>query len=227
MEITNKTEHDPVTDLYTADAIMRWALLASEEVVGEKGMRVVLRDAGLERFIGNYPPEELTPSGNITFGDYAALNASLLSFFGRAGKSMVLRAGRVSQIKGIDQYSALFKAIGALTTAAVKLLPVPTQLKMGMEVQQKVLRDIGKSVGQEQRTRVEDRGDKLAYIDETCAMCAGKQSDQPMCRLFTGALQESIRWLTDKEFEIMEVECRAMGAPACVWEVSKTPASTP
>lgn len=223
MEIKNKTEHDPVADLYTADAIMRWALLAAEQVVGEKGLMVVLRDAGLERFIGNYPSEELTPSGNITFGDYAALNASLLNFFGRAGKSMVLRTGRVSQKYGQEQYSALFKVIGALTTAAVKVLPTATQLKMGLEVQQKVLRDIGKSVGQEQRTRVEDRGDKLAYIDETCAMCAGKQSDKPMCWLFTGALQEGMRWLTGKEFEIIEVECRAMGAPACVWEVSKKP----
>jgi predicted hydrocarbon binding protein len=223
MEIRNKTEHDPVADLYIADAIMRWALLAAEEVVGEKGLRVVLRDAGLERFIGNYPPEELTSSGNITFGDYAALNASLLSFFGRAGKSMVLRAGRVSQAHGREQYSALFKVIGALTTAAVKMLPISAQLKMGLEVQQKVFRDISKSAGQEQILRVEDRGDALAYVDETCAMCAGKQSDQPMCWLFTGALQEGMRWLTGKEIEVIEVECRAMGAPACVWEVNKTP----
>jgi len=34
---------------------------------------------------------------------------------------------------------------------------------------------------------------------------------------------EGVRWLTGKEFEVEEVECRATGAPACVWEISKTP----
>ncbi|MCP4542761.1 MAG: 4-vinyl reductase, partial [Chloroflexi bacterium] len=54
LEIKAKSEHDPAADIDLVDALMRWALLASEEVVGEKGLRIVLRDAGLERFIGNY-----------------------------------------------------------------------------------------------------------------------------------------------------------------------------
>jgi predicted hydrocarbon binding protein len=57
-------------------------------------------------------------------------------------------------------------------------------------------------------------------------MCAGKLADTPICWLFTGSLEESLRWLTGKEFEIVEVECRAAGAPACVWEVPKTPKPT-
>ena len=64
MEIRDKAEHDPVTDIYNTDAYMRWALMAAEEVIGEKGLAVVLRDAGLERFIDNYPPEEVEkPTG--------------------------------------------------------------------------------------------------------------------------------------------------------------------
>jgi hypothetical protein len=30
-----------------------------------------------------------------------------------------------------------------------------------------------------------------------------------------------MRWATGKEAEIEEVECRAMGAPACVWVIGK------
>jgi predicted hydrocarbon binding protein len=220
MEITDRAEHDPVADLYQVDAYMRWALLAAEEVVGKSGLSVVLRDAGLERFIDNYPPEELKPSGNITFGDYAAFNASLLSFFGRAAKSMVLRIGRLSTHRAIEQQGSLF---GVAVMVASKVLPIPTQLKMGMEKMQDGFRKLSQSAGQDQRQRVEDRGDKLAYIIETCTMCAGKQASGPICWLFTGALQESGRWLTGKEFEVEEVECRAMGAPACVWEISKIP----
>ena len=91
MEIKDKP-NDPNASLYLVDAYMRWALLAAEEVVGKQGLHVLLRERGLERFIDNYPPELLKISSTITLGDYAQLCAGLLTFFGRAGKSMVIRS---------------------------------------------------------------------------------------------------------------------------------------
>lgn len=122
MEIKNKPEHDPVSSLKIVDAYLRWALLAAEEVVGAQGMNVVLRPAGLERVINNLPPNELKATGNYSFGDYATLNAALLSFFGRAAKSMVLRIDRLSAKQGIDQQGAMF---GLAALPASKLLPYP------------------------------------------------------------------------------------------------------
>ena len=133
---------------------------------------------------------------------------------------MVLRIGRLSTNHSIKQQGEIF---GVAITLASRVLPIPTQLEVGLKNMQKGLRKISQTVGQELHIQLQDRGDKLAYIDETCAFCAGKQSTQPMCWSFTGSLQEGGRWLTGKEFEIVEVECRAMGAPACVWEISKTP----
>jgi predicted hydrocarbon binding protein len=221
VKIENKPEHDPITDLYTADAYMRWALLAAEEVIGKQGLAVVLREAGLERFINNYPPEELmTPSRDITFGDYAAFNAALFDFFGRAGKSMVLRIGRLSTRRSIERQGEVFNIAAVV---ASKVLPVPMQIKIGLENIQKGFRKLSQSVGQDQRLRVEDRGDKLAYVTEDCPMCAGKLADEAICWLWTGSLKEAAQWLTGKEFEVVQVECRAMGDPACVWEIGKTP----
>jgi predicted hydrocarbon binding protein len=220
MEITDRTEHDPVADLYMADAYMRWALLAAEEVVGKRGLSIVMRDAGLERLIDNYPPNELKLSGDVTFRDYTALNAGLFSFFGRAGKSMVLRIGRLSSQRAIEQQGALFNVAA---TVASKVLPLPTQLKMGLENMQDGFHKLYQPTGRDVRLRLEDRGDRLAYVAIDCPCCAGKQADAPMCWLWVGVLQESIHWLTGRDFEVQEVECRAMGAPACVWEISKTP----
>lgn len=220
MDIKPKADYDPVADLYMVDAYMRWALLAAEEVVGHQGLTIVLRQAGLERLINNYPPSELKLSGMLSYGDYASLSAGLLTFFGRAGKSMVLRIGRISAKHGIDQQGALF---GLGVMLAAKVLPVPTQLKMGLETIQSGFQKLANSVGQELHLRVEDRGDKWAYVAPECAMCAGKQADAAICWLFNGTLQESLHWQTGKDFDIQEVECRALGAPACVWEVSKTP----
>ncbi len=70
---------------------------------------------------------------------------------------------------------------------------------------------------------VEDRGERWAYVAETCPMCAGKEANDRICWIFNGGLMEGTHWQTGKDFEIEEVECRANGGQACVWEVSKKP----
>ena len=220
MDVKSKAEHDAVADLVMLDSYMRWALLAAEEVVGEKGLAIVLREAGLEQLIGNYPPNEDTTSFGLTFGDYASLFAGLLNFYGRAGKSMLLRVGRVSSRHAIEQQGALFNVAA---TAAMKVLPVQMQLRVGLENMQKGFRKIWTPLGVEFHASVDDRGESFAYVIEECPMCAGKQADRAICLSFSGSLQESARWLTGHDFEVDEVECRALGAKTCEWEISKKP----
>src|SRR5262245_50313309 len=129
VQITENPTHDPVADLKIVDAYMRWALEAAEEVVGKDGLAVVLRDAKLERFINNYPSDTLDASGTITYHDYASLNAGILSFFGRPGKSMVMRMGRIAARKSIEHQSGTFNLA---TVLAAKLLPSSVQVKMGL-----------------------------------------------------------------------------------------------
>jgi len=223
LQIKDKSEHDPVCDLYLVDAYMRWALLAAEEVIGARGLGIVLREAGLERLVGNYPPAEQEGSSKeITFGDYASLSAGLYSFFGRAARSMVLRIGRISTQHGINEQSTAFNVA---TLLATKLLPAPARIRIGMENMQRGYRKYSQEVGQDQVLALEDRGETLAYVAETCPVCAGKQSDGPMCALFDGVLTEAVHWLTGRDFDVREVECRAMGAKACVWEIAKQPSS--
>jgi predicted hydrocarbon binding protein len=220
MEITNKLEHDPVADLNIVDAYLRWALLASEEVLGKQGLAIVLHDAGLERFIDSYPPDETEVISGLTFGDYANLSAGLLGFFGRAGKGMLRRIGRLSAQHGIRQQGAVF---GLATALSSRLLPIPMQIRIGLNNMQNGFRKLSQEVGQEVHLRLEDRGDRFAYIDQDCSQCAGKAADTPICLIRTGTLQEALRWLTGRELDVQEVTCRAMGAPACVWEISKAP----
>ena len=65
--IRNRAVHDPICDIPIVDAYMNWALQAAEEVVGKQGLNILLREVGLERLIGNYPPRQLTASGSCTF----------------------------------------------------------------------------------------------------------------------------------------------------------------
>ena len=219
MEIKDKA-NDSNASLYLVDAYMRWALLAAEEVVGKQGLHVLLRERGLERFIDNYPPELLKISGTITLGDYAQLCAGLLTFFGRAGKSMVIRCGRLTSKYAIEKQSGVYNV--AAKTAA-KLMPYGMQVKLVLDSMVNGYNKLYSENGQEFHFGVEDRGTNWAFISVECPNCAGKVADQPMCWGRIGTLKESLVWLTGKDFDVEEVECRALGAPACVWEVSKTP----
>jgi len=219
MEIKNKS-NDPVASLFLVDAYMRWALLAAEEVVGKQGLQVLLRERGLDRFIDNYPPELLKISGTITLGEYAELCAGLLTFFGRAGKSMVIRSGRLTSKYAIEKQSAVYNA--AAKTAA-KLMPPAMQVKVVLDSMANGYNKLYAENGQELHFSVEDRGEKWAFISVECPLCAGKESDTAMCWGRIGTLKEGILWLSGKEFDVEEVECRALGANACVWEISKTP----
>ncbi len=223
MEIRDRTDHDPTTELLLVDAYMRWALLATEEVIGKNGLAVVLRQAGLEQLIDNYPPEQLKATAGLTLGHYASLNAGLLNFFGRAARSMALRIGRTTARYAIDRQSALF---GTAALLASKVLPVSTQVKMGLSAMQAGLRRLSQSVGQDRRLTLEDRGESWAYIDYDCSMSAGKQSDEPMGWIQTGIIQEALQWQTGRSFEVVQVACRGMGAPASIWLVSKEPKTT-
>ena len=86
--------------------------------------------------------------------------------------------------------------------------------KQGMAV---VLRDAGLEY------LIDNLGDRFSYVDQHCWQCAGKAADEPICLIRAGTLQEALHWLTGQEFEVHETECRAVGAPACVWEILKTP----
>lgn len=218
MKIAKKLSHDPAADLHMADAYMRWQLLAAEEVVGKQGLAVALREAGLDRFVDHYPPEEFNFNTQVTTGEYAALIAGLSAVYGRATRSMAMRVGRLGCKMAIEKQGALFNVAGTL---ALKMLPVGAQLKMGLENMQNGFRQLSKTLGEDYGLSVEDRGDTVAYVSKACPLCAGIEADAAVCWIFTGNLEEAVRWLTGKEHQVVETACRAKGDPACVWEVSK------
>ncbi|NTW00394.1 MAG: 4-vinyl reductase [Oscillochloris sp.] len=220
MEIKDRTDHDPATDILLVDAYMNWALMAAEEVVGKNGLAVILRQSGLEQLINHYPPDQLKATTGMTLAHYATLNAGLLNFFGRSARSMTLRIGRQTARYSIDRQGALF---GTAALLASKVLPISTQIKMGLSSMQAGMRRLSQAVGQDRPFELEDRGDAWAYIDYADPTSAGKIANEPIGWIQTGGIQELLRWQIGKDFEVEQVACRSMGAPASIWLVNKTP----
>jgi len=220
MEIKTNPQHDTIMDLHMVDAYMRWALLAAEEVIGKPGLAIVLRENGLERFIDAYPADELKITGDILASEYGNLCTGLLQFYGRAGKSLDYRIGRLSSKYAIEKQAALFNVA---TKTAIRLLPFPNQISTGLDNTINGFKKLWGDYGEVSELGKEDRGHAFAYSVHTCPNCAGKLADEPICHQTTGMLLEVFEWLTGKKVSVKEVECRAMGAPNCVWEISKTP----
>lgn len=219
MDVKIKSTHDPIGDWGFVNAYMRWALLASEDVAGPKGLNIVLRNAGLERYIGNYPLENFEVGGMVR--DYTMLCTELLTFFGRAGRGSLVRIGRKSTQLALKMQSEQF-GLNTLMSAS-KLLPAGLKLKTGLESNIAIWKTTYQQCGGQWQAHTEDRGDKWAYIVDTCTLCVDREADAAICHVFSGHLIEAAAWLMGKEYDVREAECHARGAPACVWEISKQP----
>lgn len=193
------------------NSLVRQALTSMQEVMGDNGLNAVLRTSGLERFIGNFPPNNLEPS--IQASQYAKLNEAIEQFYGRGGKGMLRRIGKASFQYGVREQSALLGVAGV----ALKLLPEKQRIKFILNG----MADALKKSNPEVKAWVDESGDKLAYVESTCAICNGRHSADPICHLYVGSVAEAVNWATGKEYVVTETHCLAKGDEYCRFEVGE------
>jgi len=204
-------EHrEPEKWLFT-NALMRQAILAIGEVMGERGLKVVLRQVGMERYVDELPPNDLEQGVSTT--EYAALNQAVEEFYGRAGKGMLKRTGRASFRYGVEEQTALMGVAGA----ALKLMPQKTHIKFILTQTAKSLMD----VNNETYIEVQETPEGFIFADFTCGVCCGRKAEHPICHLYIGSISEAVKWATGHDYEVREIECRAMGAEACRFLVAE------
>lgn len=196
-------------DATIINSLVRQALTSAQEVMGDNGLNAVLRTSGLERFIGNFPPNNLEPS--IQASQYAHLNQAIEDFYGRGGKGMLRRIGKASFQYGLREQSALLGVAGV----ALKLLPEKQRIKFILNG----MADALKKSNPEVNAWIDESGDRLAYIEATCAICHSRHSEAPICYLYIGSIAEAVHWATGKEYEIRETHCLAKGDEYCRFEV--------
>ena len=196
-------------DAMIINSLVRQALTSAQEVMGDNGLNAVLRTCGLERFIGNFPPNNLEPS--IQASQYAKLNEAIEQFYGRGGKGMLRRIGKASFQYGVREQSALLGVAGV----ALKLLPEKQRIKFILNGMADALKKSNPAVN----AWLDETGDKLAYIESTCAICQGRHSTDPICYLYAGSIAEAVQWATGKEYVITETHCLAKGDEYCRFEV--------
>jgi hypothetical protein len=184
-------------------------LVAAQEVMGENGLNAVLRASGLEKYIGSFPPDDLQPA--IQTAQYARFNQAIEDFYGRGGKGMLRRIGKASFQYAVREQAALLGIAGV----ALKLLPEKQRIKFILNGLADALRKSNPQV----EIRLEESGERLAYLESTCGVCHSRRSDAPVCHLYVGSIAEAVHWATGKPHEILETHCMAKGDEYCRFEV--------
>ena len=205
---------NPACAFYYPNRMGRIILESMEEVAGRNGLNAVLNLAGRSDLIGNYPPSD--SKLDFSFATLSGLLTQLEHAYGpRGGRGLAIRAGRVAFKYGMREFGLQL----GLTETAFRLLPLSAKIRMGGQA----LADLFNKET-DQRVRIEEREGKLLWVIERCPLCWERHSDEAVCHLAVGLLQESLYWLSGgKIFNVEETLCIAKGDPTCTIEIDQTP----
>ena len=198
------------------NALLLQALNGIEEVLGTNGLNAVLQTSGLQRYIGNFPPNDL--GQGVLVREYAQLNKAVQEFTGRTGKGMLQRVGRASFRWAIKEQQAVMGIAGI----ALKALPQGLRKKAILLAVRKGLTDTLNYA----QIRVDNDGDSLVFIDYTCPICHERTSPDSTCHIYLGSLGEAMAFATGRDFrdfEVVETHCKAKGDPYCRFIIHDRP----
>lgn len=189
--------------LYYTNKIVRAYLAALEEVLGANGLKAVMRKAGLEAYIDNFPPDNL--SREFDFADFTSLNVALEDIYGpRGGRGLALRAGRLGLLGSLKDFGAL----AGVGDRAFQVLPLRLKLKVGLPAMARVFSQFSDQV-----SHVIDAGDHYVYTLERCPICHNRRADRPVCFAAMGVIQGGLEWVSGgRKFQIEMQDCIAAGS---------------
>ena len=219
MIITTK-QHDPIAEIKLADAYFRWALLGVVDVVGERGLDLVLKMVGMERDAQVYPSDTLDVVSGLAYNDLSRVMMGYMSVFGTADQANVFRSGQASARYAMQKNGELFHPPQALKSGKGSL---NQHINDSLATMVQGYWVVAQRTGHEYTAWIEETEDSFYYHLESCPVCAGVSASEPVCLYFSGTLMESLKWFTGRQLDVQEVACRALNEPACVWQISKQP----
>ncbi len=182
---------------------MRWLMLAIQREMGSYGLPLLLRQAGLDRFVGKLPPPDRRLG--VQADEYARLVHAMRSYYGLGARGALLRIGR----EVFRQQLAARRVEAFLEKIRLRLMPLPQRRLRALRSLAESMALPGKDV------EVEAGGEGLWLIDRTADRTLGQQTDEPMCWVAVGEIAEALLWATGLEHAVEETACRAAGADAC------------
>lgn len=199
-------------DIHYVNALLLQTMKGIEDVMGTKGLNAVLVGSGLERYVDNMPPNDL--GKDVLASEFSRLNQAIEEFTGRAAKGMLQRVGRSAFDWAVKEQ---MQTMG-LANLALKALPE----KMRMQAVLKGMkRGLVKNL-EYAKIDISFESGVHVFKNYTNAIPHMRTSDKPVCHMLVGSLTQAMAYATGRtwqDFEVVETECRAMGAAACRFEI--------
>lgn len=179
---------------------------AAERVIGPQGMRLVIRQAGLEHHYLQNPTSQFE---HLHAGllDYAAILAALRRYFGRGARGTLLRIGRELFKQRVQQNRSRW----LVRRLRIRLMP---SAKRAAAVLDLLVDEIALGSG-----KVLLAGDRAVFVDQSSYRTIGHQETIPICWTAVGELSVALLWGTRQEWEVTEILCRAAGEEQCRFEM--------
>lgn len=185
-----------------------------EEVIGRTGVYAVVNLAstsGMEqRLVASQRPKK------SAYRDLMMVQLALEDMYGlRGGCGIMLRAGRACFKHILHQYGIPM----GIVDLNYRLLPVQNRLKNGLAALAKQYSTLA-----ETNVRLEDQENRWLWVETDCPFCWEREVDESLCSFTIGLLQEYLTWASaGRVYSVWEVECLAMGKPACLIQIDKQP----
>ena len=204
-----------LSGLYIPNRIARYMIVTLQDLMGENGLNVILRQSGLPVFKEICPPD--TMDNTFDFAIYSAICGAVANTYGpRGAKAFLIRAGKAGFRNGIqsfiDNYGAGLELTGKLVPLAIKL---PIFLKW-----------IAKNYTEtsDRIVEIKDNGDHYLYINKRCPVCWGRHVTTPDCHITLGFLQEATSFISNgSQFQIRQTTSIGASDPSCDFIIPKRP----
>jgi predicted hydrocarbon binding protein len=192
----------------------RIILVGMEEILGIGDLNAVLQTAGLPGLSECYPPDDMRL--DFSFSDLSRLQVALEQKYGaRSGRGVALRSGRAGFKFGLRHFG---QQLG-LNEVSFRLLPMSEKLPRGAELLAGLFNEFS-----DQRVRVETCDTHILWHILRCPVCWERQSQEAICHLPVGLMQEALYWVSGgKYFLVEETACIAQGDPACTISINRQP----
>jgi len=201
--------------LCNPNSIAHVTLRSIEEIVGTNGLNAILKHAGLDELINNFPPKNWDKAFDFSY--YTALNAAIHDIYGlRGGRVLAIRTGRATFTEMRNTYGAMVKA----TDIAIKLVPLKVKMTLWFRAMTTAF-----NAASDQQTSIEETENEFIYTVGNCPSCWGiENAEKPICSMQVGLIKQSLYCLSQgKEFNVYEATCHAMGDKACTFVIQKEP----
>lgn len=186
---------------------------AIAEVMGDNGLKSVLRMGKLDRYIDNLPPNN-TELG-VKFSEYGAAQQAIEDFYGpRGARAILVRIGRALFRYGLQEQPSVLGLAGL----ALKALPRGARVKL---ILQKIVTAANENMNIP--SHLEEADDAYIFVAEDSPSRWRPARSKPGCYVTVGTYQEALRWATDKNYKIVETACLAAGDDACRFHIYKNP----